>query len=170
MIKDNYDLERIRIILRTSLTKLVVWDLDLIERKVHEKAINHRLAIYLEDVLRIYGWPYHVDIEYNKNGDNPKGYTRGDGTPANAIPDIIVHRRQHNDENLLFFEIKKLESKPLDIEKTTAFLAQNYDYKFACLINYWPDEDHIDIQLKQFNQADKKYQFNKANFELTEIL
>lgn len=170
-MRENYDIDKIKTILSGALTKLVNNDLELIRRKVQEESINHKLAIYLEEELRETGWPHHVDVEYNKNGDKPKTYTDARGKKKRAKPDIIVHQRKEQDENLLFFEIKKLNSSKLDFEKVKAFLKQKYKYRFACLINYKPKENYIYVILKYIKDdaiEDHEYKFSKTRKTLTE--
>ena len=77
------------------------FDRELLTGNVHEQAIAHRIANYVERD----GVPgYMVDCEYNKQGTDPK---RWNGRIFR--PDIIVHKRKGNrqGDNLLVVEIKK---------------------------------------------------------------
>lgn len=104
---------------------------DLLERRVSERAVTHRIALYLQALF-----PRHaVDCEYNRNADAPKtieipmdtvsaqkrqkliesavkgGMPRDEAeqlaaVTTNPLPDLIVHRRLSNKHNLLIAEIK----------------------------------------------------------------
>lgn len=71
----------------------------------YEPAMNHRIAVYLE---QLFPW-YHVDCEYSKHLWVNKSIIRSsDGEEANIRPDIIIHKERNTDaENLVIFETKK---------------------------------------------------------------
>src|SRR5437016_6301336 len=79
-------------------------DLDLLSRNVHEQAITSRLA----DHLRRQFPEWHVDCEYNREGEQRK---RLSGRVVK--PDIIIHRRG-TQENFLVIEVKKSNSHEPD--------------------------------------------------------
>lgn len=97
-------------------------DFHLIDKKAHERAIAHRLALYLEDFFR--GW--HVDCEYNLDHNdfkeilNPCDHCKGRHKCRKAIktndalkkvfPDIVIHIRGQQ-INLLAIEMKKSNSQ-----------------------------------------------------------
>ena len=78
-------------------------DSSLIDRKLKEECINHRLACRIEGSKPEPYLDYYIDIEYNKNINEVKKTPR---RLAGVQPDIIVHRRERNDENILVAEIK----------------------------------------------------------------
>ncbi len=58
--------------LKSSLNDLIEQDVKIIERKLKEECINHRLALYLElNRPTDYSGPV-IDIEYDKNYDQKK--------------------------------------------------------------------------------------------------
>jgi len=76
----------------------------------------------------------------------PKTITLSDGCPTNPLLDIIVHRRESNEHNLLVIEAKKStsnEEQDRDREKIEA-LARDYDYKVGILLTFQidPAEGH----------------------------
>lgn len=101
------------------------------ERRVSERAVTHRIALYLQALF-----PHHfVDCEYNRNHEGAKtievrlarlgerkrqefiqravdgGMPRNEAeqlaaVTINPLPDLIVHRRLSNEHNLLMAEIK----------------------------------------------------------------
>ncbi|MBN1603958.1 MAG: hypothetical protein JW915_20270 [Chitinispirillaceae bacterium] len=110
------------------------------ERKLHEVCINHRLANYIETVLKdlIIKFDLFVDIEFNKEGQNIKE-TGG----RTVRPDIIVHNRKSGNEkfNLLVIECKKSTAKrneiSEDLRKLGSFITDpKYSYKFGLQVIY----------------------------------
>ncbi|MEQ8209409.1 MAG: hypothetical protein RH917_06215 [Lacipirellulaceae bacterium] len=92
-------------LVRDAVDQLYKNDDSLIERGVHEVAISHHLASYIaEGMGHRCKHSYHVDIEYNKNMNEVKRLVPEE---EGKRPDIIVHRRQSNDHNLLIVELKK---------------------------------------------------------------
>jgi hypothetical protein len=95
-------------------------DRDLLGLKVNERAIAHRLAVYLERAIS----GKEVDCEYNRYGSDlgPKtlpGIKNCSGKKETdwIIPDIIIHLRKSKDkDNLAVFEIKS-HSKLDDCDK-----------------------------------------------------
>ena len=91
-------------IMREAIRALYEKDSALFRRDVHEVAISHRLAIYLEQILKekkLLG-DCSVDIEYNRNLYGGKYLSK-----ENERPDILVHKRGNHERNLLIIEIKK---------------------------------------------------------------
>jgi hypothetical protein len=104
---------------RNEITKLVNQAIDLLienepqllDLNVTERALSHHLARYLGELVPE---GFNVDCEYNRHFDDPK---RLDLKPRQAkdreirattvFPDIIVHKRDSDTENLLVLEMKK---------------------------------------------------------------
>jgi len=107
---------------------------------IGERCIAHRIAMYMEKLLRDDGLPWSVDCEYNRNGQDPKrvpllvglhspdnGRRRGDATP-----DIIVHRRGEAGPNLNAIEVKRLDDDLGDDElKLRGYRLPPLNYKHA---------------------------------------
>lgn len=132
--------EIIKARLESALNKLLRRDIDLLRLDVNERAITHRLAMYLqEDFLE-----WDVDCEYNRSHDQvkqlkfPEGECRPDDTNAKTVfPDVIVHRR-NTDQNLLVIEVKKdsnNEGEDYDLEKLRAFKSE-LGYSSAAFIRF----------------------------------
>jgi hypothetical protein len=88
---------------KKALDKLKNKDEYLLEKNHSERCIAHRLAIYLEEQ---FNYEYDVDCEYNRELDNSKRVELDDEDKL-VYPDIIVHKRGTNQNNLLILEIKK---------------------------------------------------------------
>ncbi|MEF2280248.1 hypothetical protein V3W47_18290 [Deinococcus sp. YIM 134068] len=117
---------------RRALADLWAFDRLLIERRLNQKTVAHRLAVYLERQFP----GFHTDCEYSRNSrvqeatyDFPymsrprqktlrrsllgQGMSEQDADAAThaataTYPDIIVHYRDHNDLNLLVVETRLL--------------------------------------------------------------
>ena len=146
MKKKDYTFEQISSKVDKALDLLYEKDLDLIKRDVNERTITQHLALYLGQCFS--EWEFHIDCEYNRNYTEPKylnlsiadinilegGLDSKDTDARTVYPDIIMHKRDSNDENLLVIEAKKenpsniLES--LDIKKLKAFTSKRNEYKY----------------------------------------
>ncbi|MCK9591654.1 MAG: hypothetical protein M0Q91_06570 [Methanoregula sp.] len=89
-----------------ALDVFIKKDLELLQLRVDERAISHRIA----DHLQRFFLDWHVDCEYNRRGKKPK-----DQEGHLVRPDIIIHHRGVP-ENLLCIEIKK-EGESLEDDK-----------------------------------------------------
>lgn len=124
----------------------------LVEYKVAERALTHKLAEYLQKLFP----DYNVDCEYNKvgNGDSKRVSALMDANsdcphncnecPANKcviFPDIIVHKRG-TDENILVIEAKtswSRQSSENDYKKLIALRKANeYHYQMGVALRFEP--------------------------------
>ncbi|SFN37893.1 hypothetical protein [Salegentibacter flavus] len=107
---------------------------------INERKITHRLAMYLEPFFKKEG--YVVDVEYNRiRGDydsDAVGNLMGkklewhDQGSSFVYPDIIVHKRDTND-NLLLIEVKmawKNSKRQNDFLRINEYLKE-FDYKYG---------------------------------------
>lgn len=157
---ENVNKDTIKKIIILSLQELIVNDIEIFSqestiieykniqagtnnRLVHETAINHRFAIYLEQNLnKFLCCPryYQVDIEYNRYFGSPKEL-KGD----NIRPDILVHKRQGKNlevDNLLIIEAKKTIVSNED-EQLVKDMIQNkkYLFQYGLTVTYCFDND-----------------------------
>lgn len=134
------DFETMREKVFYALNKLKQKDHLLLKVDVNERTISHKLAEYLQEEFS----KLSVDCEYNRHGgitkilDVPKDHINWDDTESKTIfPDIVVHDRIIDDENLLVIEIKKSSNKinrQFDITKIKALTMGPYNYKFGLFI------------------------------------
>lgn len=122
-------------------------DLQLIHSNAHEQSWSHRIASYMEHAANAACPGYHVDCEYNRNGDGLKQIRTLDGKVANITCDIILHSRGSipEEDNLIAIEIKKsnrkLEHKNDDRERVKALTMsidgeELYSYNGSMLPRY----------------------------------
>jgi hypothetical protein len=167
MTLENMDLEQIKEIVRGAITQLKATDPFLLTKDIGERAISHKLAVYLNDSFA----GLDVDCEYNgyAKSDNNKKYivilrdkldalrrlrdsdNNDELLKRSVFPDIIVHKRGE-DQNLLIIEIKKENNNDTeyDREKIKRYTSPDYDndlnYKLGALIIFptgKPDIPHV---------------------------
>jgi hypothetical protein len=157
---------KIEEIVRASLLELDQRDRCLLQIDVSERAITHKLAEYLQQRIP----ELNVDCEYNRNveygpyaqkkiivlKERRKDLISGpisedDLLAISTYPDIIVHRRMKNDENVLVIEVKKRNSQIdhwYDHQKLQAFTEKtgrnSYHYQYGVFILL--DTGHTEIQ------------------------
>lgn len=126
-------------------------DLDLIWRNNYEVTISCKLSQYLFSLFN----NYNVDCEYNKHIDNPK--------ELNWVwirPDIVIHTRWTDDNNLVCIEIKKEtnnEDRNKDYQKLKDFTKNwwEYRYKLWVFIDFWIEKPNI-IYFTNWKQNETK--------------
>ena len=130
----TYSKEEITGIVRLCLQKLRRFDQYLLDIKVNERTISHKLAEYLQECFP----EFHVDCEYNRFEDLvkklniPEDNIDWDDTQAKTVfPDIIIHIRGSQHYNLLVIEVKKSTNKnkgSFDKLKIQTFCKKPYNY------------------------------------------
>jgi len=151
-----------------------------LEDDVNERSISHKLAEYLQSQFL----EYHVDCEYNwqmrnnidqsdsKNvlftkEEERKFYPKNnkeaisDSNAHTIYPDIIIHKRGSNLDNLLCVEIKKSTNKDRLAKERDQIklpkIGEKYNYKFLLYLEIPTGEEYgvekIDFDLKE----NKKY-------------
>ena len=105
-------------------------DKALLELKVYEPAVAHRIAVYLEHIFgqdeSFRGLNLNFDCEYDKCEDRRK--EDPDGKPMR--PDILVHRRNQQEGNLIVMEIKKTRKSSWDEKKLKALTNATGYFKY----------------------------------------
>ncbi len=139
--------EQINTLLQTSLLEIFYRDSVLLDRAVREECINHRLAYYFETLFSgiIHDdMFYTVDLEYNKNLTRvDKEIEIADKTFIAIRPDIIIHQRQDNRNNLLAVEAKLSSLTAHDRLKLEKLLRPPYNYRFTAGIKYHPNRQYF---------------------------
>lgn len=164
-------LEEILDILKDAVENLYHNDRYLLENRIHEQDMSHRIAYYFEKELQECPWfdskKYSVDVEYNRNLDEPKhAYTKCQkcnqkncfitqnknnvNLSTYSRPDIILHVRGENNEttkeynNIIVIEIKKEQGNDIkDTAKMTAFTCSKGDYKYHIGV-------YLDLELDRY--------------------
>jgi hypothetical protein len=116
-------------VLNGAIDNLISKHPILLELDISERALTHHLANYIREKIPEF---YDVDVEYNRHFADPKRInlpsrtTNDTDTRARtAFPDIIIHKRNKDSDNLLVLEIKKPgEDLEYDKLKLAAFVKE----------------------------------------------
>ena len=117
-----------RITFEAALATLYNKDFAIIEKQCSERSIVFRLGLYVAQNFEKCG--YDVDCEYNRRENEQKSLI---GRQYN-YPDLIVHRRGNNENNLLVVEVKTRNDRQSahfqnDINKLIGFTEEGpYSY------------------------------------------
>ncbi len=118
---------------------------------VSERSIVFRYGLYLQDrITKTIFENYNIDCEYNRNIYSRKSYCGGNGNILGCYPDIIIHKRGTNDDNLLVIEVKTWwntntehdEDKLRDLTRQTS----DYKYEYGLSITLGKDEDSVKMK------------------------
>ncbi len=117
----------------------------ILDLDVTERALSHQLARYMSEKVQP---PLSVDCEYNRHFDNPKRLNLPPRTALDreirattVFPDIIVHERNSDAQNLLVLELKKPgEAIEYDALKLRAFRTElGYLHAAHVILGRGPD-------------------------------
>jgi hypothetical protein len=144
---DEFDDKTIDEHLDVALARLAKQDAVLFKFNANERSLSFRLALYLAQLFP----DLDVDCEYNRHHRDERHRKRlfsrelravasrnvslMDENGLTVFPDIIVHRRE-TDDNLLVIEIKKstsLVKATFDLAKLAAYRSER-GYSFAKFI------------------------------------
>jgi hypothetical protein len=149
-VTEDSDSEEIGALLRAGST-FIAQDGLLLEHQASERALCHRLAIYLEQELPPADYARSVDCEYNRVGtpgaeDRVKRFRRScqcfdeeqERRRGGVFPDIIVHERGEQRNNSLVVEAKLAsalseESLRVDLCKLHTYVAE-LEYRHAAFV------------------------------------
>jgi len=130
---------------------LLARDPYLFVYRVGERAVSHRLAIYVE--AQFPGWD--VDCEYDRDGEARKMIPDGSGNDHDegsaVLPDIIVHHRGPGGNHLVF-EIKKStnrEPDDRDLAKLRAY-CHHLGYDHGVFIRFVVGQAMPDVSRAEF--------------------
>ena len=165
--------EKVRYKARAAIARLLESDAYLLKVDVNERSITHRLASYLQGEFG----DWDVDCEYNRNREDTKQLrvpedleipvcnVQTDDTQARTVfPDIIVHRRETN-ENLLVIEVKKTTSRvssDFDLWKLCEFRNQ-LGYRYALFLKFITGhDDEVDVAEEKWIEEEEHERLQQA--------
>jgi hypothetical protein len=128
----------------------------LIEKHVHERSIVFWFGIYFNKCLQETRYKeYNLDFEYNRNSDDVK---RTKNFKEGTYPDLILHKRGSNKDNILVLEFKTWWNKNNDRDKKKLedFLNQDgeYRYKYAASIVLKRKRPEVRISKEKENERE----------------
>lgn len=155
--------------LKIGIDLLIEKDSFLLTNNSNERSVSHKLAEYLQQLFP----NYNVDCEYNRHFSNPK---RGNiGNNPLILPDIIIHKRGSDHDNLIVIEIKtrnrfigdKKISFFYDHRKLKMFTRKKrndneFGYKFGFFINFLEFNRTGNVKVIPFREGKEEY-YNKIN-------
>lgn len=157
--------EEMKQIIEKALYLLYSKDSYILDRRLKEECINHRLAKHLESIFPFERYresqdSHHlnltVDLEYNKMGDDDKATQYEDyGSDKHIRPDIIIHSRGNNFRNILAIEAKKSYVNLYDKYKINKLMSNPYNYQYGCTISYLIDKDYFIYTLFSADRTEK---------------
>lgn len=156
----------------TAISQLIENDREILERGLNELNLNGHLIKYLTPLFR----DFDVDPEYNGDHLKPNdrkaldiasnrlreiGKNTNDLENYSLTPDIIIHRRNTNEFNLVVIEVKKDNNTRQNIEfdflklehLTIDYLGNHYNYKVGISIVFGTRERAGSYQICYFQNG-----------------
>ena len=181
-MEKKMDFKRIEVKITEAIDSLYGKDHFLLEKDISERAISHKIAVYLNDKFP----DFDVDCEYNgyERADNNKKYIMilhsrieelgrlkdsdkdKELLKRSVYPDIIVHKRG-KEQNLLIIEIKKEKNKDseFDREKIKSYTSSDYEnklnYKFGALIIFSTGNKENSHEIEWYENGNIKQKSDK---------
>lgn len=146
------ELNKLICCIEEAITSMYQNDFDLISRNNYEVSISCKLSQYL-----CFTFPdYQVDAEYDKHIDDDKRLNW-----VKRRPDIVIHKRWNDKDNLICIEIKKktnTENRNNDYQKLTEFTNTDmeYWYKLWVFIDFGKDKKVNVVYFSEWSQMLKK--------------
>lgn len=155
--KDEVKFEDIKKLVNASLEKFYKNDRDLLEISderdmVSEQCMVFHIGGYMKNKMNTFTkfqWA-DLDCEYNRDMGTPKRISEND-LMYSFVPDLIIHRRRSNKNNLLVIEFKKenawREDKEWDRQKLSYLTDQGgrFKYNFGLYIELGMHEVRVDV-------------------------
>jgi hypothetical protein len=117
--------EEIAALVNDAVDRLLQHDQQLLDLKACERALHFKIAYYMAQspLIRL---PLTLDCEYNRHIGNEKRLQLPNRPKSSkAFPDILIHERNTDENNVLVLEIKRPgQSLSHDGEKLRAFVNQ----------------------------------------------
>lgn len=152
MILTNNQTAEIKGAIASALERVYRQDFSLIERRAHERSISFRFGLYFSEIIEFTSFgdddELTIDFDYNRNGEGVKdmeGFSLNHG----VYPDIILHRRDFNNKNVVALEFKgHWTANGRDEEKLIGFThptRNNYQYGLGLFIHLGRTLDECEL-------------------------
>ena len=174
-LKDKITYEDIKSLVEKALNSFYENDAILLDycnenSVVCERCMVFRIGWYMLEIMKVlpnFQWA-DLDCEYNRNINNPKaihvyGLDNLYFKTRNVIPDLLIHQRKSNENNLLVIEFKKgnpsKDQKLADEEKLICFTDEKNDYSYSVGLYVELHREKAEIKVYQNgrNQANLNY-------------
>lgn len=155
-------------VFQEAIKKLIENDKTLLDKGASERCLQFRLACYLKEFFEeLESEKIYIDTEYNRDAAVIKTNRAGN----KFYPDIILHERGNNNNNIIYCEIKKDDSS--DNEDSTKIKEQmnQRGYKYGINLYKLQSSDiKLDMYVKHENCFPKSeryyYNFKTEKLEL----
>lgn len=150
MILNNQQITLLKEIVTTVSERLYHDDSVIISKGGLERSVLFRFGLYLHEVIQQTEWAgLNLDLEYNKKGMEPKRIPR---RKFGVQPDLILHNRDEDDDNILIIEFKgwwNTTDRADDLIKLEDFIHQDGEYKYGlgAFIELNKDKPFIEFSL-----------------------
>ena len=145
-MKDSISYQDVHDLLDFALSEFFNNDSVLLDYKTEKDAVAERCMVFhigwymLEKIKALERFEgFNIDCEYNRNFSHPKSmyketYEGIRQKIKDTYPDLIIHKRRSNDENLVVMEFKKgraeKTARDQDIEKLIYFTNPENEYRY----------------------------------------
>lgn len=152
-MKKDFTLDKAKELIDYSLSEFYKNDSALLDYKsikdtVAENCMVFRIGWYMLSKINDDQFYYDVslDCQYNRNFEHPKGLFKQteEGIRVktkNAIPDLLLHKRGSNSDNLMVLEFKKgkpsKDQMDIDAEKLCYYTSSENEYKYLLGFAIW---------------------------------
>lgn len=131
---------------------------------VGERSIVFRLAHYMQNIMdkdEIFK-NYVLDCEYNRNGIHAKTLP---SFPNGVYPDVIIHNRGNNDNNLLIMEVKTYWNRDnnQDLCKIREFVVESGEYHFSFGVSLIIEKYRKNVQMNFMDSNELPYTGEQPN-------
>lgn len=137
-------------------------DLKTVQKHVAERAVAFRFGVYFQEFCKV-NKNISIDMEYNRHICDPKLMKCKDGSEKGIVPDLIVHERRCDRNNLLVVEFKGwwCTNRTQDREKLRSLTNPDeaYRYRYGMLITFEKslDETKKNIEFYRAGKRDKSF-------------
>ncbi len=159
MIKEEFcieDLEvKVKSLVNSALDRLYNNDAYLFKEDTSERSIVFHFGRHFIDIINddcsFKG--YNVDSEYNRSKSHEKNQkvVVHENKEHRRFPDIILHKRDSDKNNILVIEFKKYSNyskvqRKIDYDKLKAFTGDEHKYKVGLFISLGKIRDNVKIK------------------------
>jgi hypothetical protein len=136
MILTKYRIEELKRLINNAVGSVYKHDMELLIKSGMERSAAFRFGVYFDRLKIRTRWlsSLHIDMEYNKHGEDPKRIPSRRTAKQGVQPDFILHLRGCDNWNILVIEFKHwstCDGGEADMQKLRDFTSQEGKYKYG---------------------------------------
>lgn len=151
-------IEELKFLIEESLDILYSNDQYIIDNSTNERAVVFKFGTYMYEIIRNSSfYDFDLDSEYNRRHAFTK---RTKNFPDGIIPDLLIHERNSQDNNLLVMEFKgywNKKDRSDDFIKLQEFTCQDkgreYYYGYALGVFVFLTPNRADVETIYFKNG-----------------